>query len=54
VHILNTLKNMTQPVPGYSIFRLMREMNSPELQKVFGFMITFIKHFSQPNKMSNN
>ena len=50
---LNTVKNMKQPVPSYSIFRLMREMNSAEMKKVFGFIITFIKSYSQANKISN-
>jgi len=50
---LNTVKNMKQPIPSYSIFRLMREMNSAEMKKVFGFIITFIKSYSQANKISN-
>jgi uncharacterized protein YjgD (DUF1641 family) len=50
---LNTIKNMTQPVPSYSILRVMREMNSAEMKKVFGFIITFMKSYSQANKMSN-
>ena len=50
---LNTVRNMKEPVPSYSVFRMIREMNSPEMQKVFGFMITFMKNYSRTNKMNN-
>jgi len=54
VHMLNTVREMKQPVPGYSLFRIAREMNSPEMKKVFGFIFTFIKHFSKTDKTGNN
>lgn len=67
VHILNTLKQMTQPevlntmnnaikafnsmetesVPSYSIWRLLREMNSPEMKKALGYGVTFMKNVSK-------
>lgn len=67
VHILNTLKQMTQPevlntmnnaikafnsmetdsVPSYSVWRLMREMNSPEMKKALGYGVTFMKNVSK-------
>ena len=67
VHILNTLKQMTQPevlntmnnaikafnsmetesVPSYSVWRLIREMNSPEMKKALGYGITFMKNVSK-------
>lgn len=67
VHILNTLKQMTQPevlntmnnaikafnsmetesVPSYSVWRLLREMNSPEMKKALGYGVTFMKNVSK-------
>ena len=35
VHMLGTVKNIEQPVPSYSLLRVAREMNSPEMQKGF-------------------
>ena len=46
---LKTVKSMQQPVPSYSVFRLMREINSPEMKKVFGFLLTFMKNYSKAN-----
>lgn len=37
----------TENVPSYSVWRLMREMNSPEMKKAIGFGITFMKNMSQ-------
>lgn len=50
VHIIDTIKDMKQPVPEYSIFRIVREMNSPEMKKVFGFLISFMKDYAHANK----
>ena len=36
-------------VPEYSIFRVMREMNKPEMKKALGFFITFMKNMSKNN-----
>jgi uncharacterized protein YjgD (DUF1641 family) len=47
VRIIDTIKDMKQPVPEYSIFRILREMNNPEMKKVFGFLFTFMKNFAQ-------
>ena len=38
-------------VPEYSIFKVMREMNKPEMKKSIGFMMMFLKNMSQD---SNN
>ncbi|MBN1416177.1 MAG: DUF1641 domain-containing protein [Bacteroidales bacterium] len=54
IRVMDTIKSMPQHAPDYSIFGLMREMNSPEMKKVFGFMISFIKHFSQKDQMDNH
>jgi uncharacterized protein YjgD (DUF1641 family) len=40
-------------IPEYSIFKVMRELNKPEMKKAFGFMITFMKNLSK-NTISNN
>jgi len=37
----------TENIPSYSVWRLMREMNSPEMKKAIGFGITFMKNMSQ-------
>jgi uncharacterized protein YjgD (DUF1641 family) len=42
-----------QNIPGYSVFRLIREMNSPEMKRFFGFVLTFMKNFSQTNRIEN-
>jgi uncharacterized protein YjgD (DUF1641 family) len=34
-------------IPEYSIFRVMREMNKPEMKKALGFFITFMKNMSK-------
>lgn len=44
----NALKayNSIENVPEYSVFKLMREINQPEMKKAMGFMITFMKNIS--------
>ena len=34
----------TENVPEYSIFRVMREINKPEMKKAWGFLFTFMKN----------
>jgi uncharacterized protein YjgD (DUF1641 family) len=50
VRIIDTIKDIKQPVPEYSLFRIFREMNSPEMKKVFGFLVTFMKNHAQETK----
>jgi len=38
-------------VPEYSIFKVMREMNKPEMKKAIGFVMMFLKNMS---KNTNN
>lgn len=38
-----------EQVPDYSIWRLMREMNKPEMKRGLGFMVTLMKNLSNPN-----
>ena len=53
--VLNTVQNAmkafnsmeTESVPSYSIWRVMKEMNSPEMKKALGFAITFMKNISK-------
>jgi len=60
--LLETVNNAIQALdesqqgtpPSYSLFKVMREMNSPEMKSAMGFMITFLKKFSKINNLSNN
>jgi uncharacterized protein YjgD (DUF1641 family) len=36
----------TENIPEYSIFRVMREINKPEMKKAWGFLFTFMKNMS--------
>jgi len=36
----------TENIPSYSIWRLMKEMNSPEMKRAIGFAVTFMKNMS--------
>ena len=53
--VLGTMQNAikafnsmeTETVPSYSVWKLMREMNSPEMKKALGYGITFMKNVSQ-------
>lgn len=52
--VIQGMKNATQSlaetssqkVPEVSVFRMMRELNKPEMKKALGFMVTFMKNFS--------
>ena len=46
-----------ESVPEYSIWKVMREMNKPEMKKSIGFMMTFLKKINateSTNKQINN
>lgn len=53
--VLSTMNNAikafnsmeTESVPSYSIWKLMREMNSPEMKKALGYGVTFMKNVSK-------
>ncbi len=57
--VLGTIENAvkafnsmeTESVPSYSIWRVLREMNSPEMKKALGFGITFMKNVSKDVKI---
>ena len=36
----------TENIPEYSIFRVIREINKPEMKKAWGFLFTFMKNMS--------
>ena len=45
---VDIFKNLdTKDIPEYSLWRAMREMNSPEMKKGLGFMITFLKKLAK-------
>ncbi|MFC2087724.1 hypothetical protein ACFLSA_06155 [Bacteroidota bacterium] len=37
----------TENIPSYSVWRTMREINTPEMKKFMGLMILFIKNVSK-------
>jgi len=57
--VLSTMENAvkafnsmeTESVPSYSIWRVLKEMNSPEMKKALGFGITFMKNVSKDVKI---
>ena len=57
--VLGTMQNAikafnsmeTETVPSYSVWKLMREMNSPEMKKALGYGITFMKNVSKDVKV---
>ncbi len=42
-----------QNVPEYSIFKFIREINTPEMKKAWGFLITFMKNISKNQADTN-
>lgn len=45
---VNIYKNLdTQNVPEYSLWKAFREMNTPEMKRGLGFMITFLKNIAK-------
>jgi uncharacterized protein YjgD (DUF1641 family) len=34
-------------IPSYSVFKVMRELNKPEMKKALGFFVTFMKNLSE-------
>lgn len=53
--VLGTMQNAikafnsmeTESVPSYSVWRVIREMNSPEMKKALGYGVTFMKNVSK-------
>ncbi|HAN19133.1 MAG: hypothetical protein A2X13_02430 [Bacteroidetes bacterium GWC2_33_15] len=43
-------KTTNEPTKQYSLWRIMREINSPEVKQSIGFMLTLLKNMSQETK----
>lgn len=41
-------------VPEYSIFKVMKEMNKPEMKRALGFFVTFMKNMAAETNKNNN
>ena len=41
-------------VPEYSIIKVMREMNKPEMKRALGFFVTFMKNMAAETNKNNN
>ncbi len=41
-------------VPEYSIFKVIREMNKPEMKRALGFFVTFMKNMAVETSKNNN
>jgi len=58
--VMQGMKNATQAlaetssqkVPEVSVFRMIRELNKPEMKKALGFIVTLMKNFSTNNPNS--
>lgn len=47
---INVYKSLdTENIPEYSLWKAFKEMNSPEMKKGLGFMITFLKNIAKEN-----
>lgn len=47
---INVYKSLdTENIPEYSLWKIMREINTPEMKKGMGFMITFLKNIAKEN-----
>jgi len=44
----------TENIPSYSLWRLMREINSPEMKRAIGFGVTFMKNMSENAEKKDN
>ena len=42
----------TSDVPEMGLFRMMRELNSPEAKRGLGFLVTFLKNFGKQNEFN--
>lgn len=49
LELMNTMTEQ-EKIPQYSLWKALREMNSPEMKTSLGFMITFAKKLTQINK----
>jgi len=48
-------KNLdTKDIPEYSLWRVIRELRSPEMRRSLGFMITFLKNLTKEEQTQSN
>ena len=52
--ISNYSKEDMENIPEYSMWKAMKEMRTPEMKRVIGFLITFLKNLSKENVVSLN
>jgi len=51
---MNIYKNLDPTnVPEYSVWKVMRELNTPAVKRGFGFVITFMKNLNPPKEKEN-
>jgi uncharacterized protein YjgD (DUF1641 family) len=51
---MHIFKNMEiENVPEYSLWKLMKEINKPEMRRALGFMVVFIKNVSNSQNQLN-
>ena len=43
----------TENIPEYSIFKVIREMNKPEMKRALGFFVTFMKNMAAETNKNN-
>jgi uncharacterized protein YjgD (DUF1641 family) len=46
-------KTNTEPMKQYSLWSIMKDLNSPEVKQSIGFMLTFLKNFSNQSKTNS-
>ncbi len=50
---VNIYKNLgTEEIEEYSLFKALREMRSPEMRRVIGFIMTFLKNLSREHNVN--
>lgn len=47
-------KTNTEPMQQYSLWKIMKDLNSPEVKQSIGFMLTFLKNFSNQSKTNSS
>jgi uncharacterized protein YjgD (DUF1641 family) len=52
IQVFNSIEQ--DNIPSYSIFKLIREMNKPEMKRAMGFAVMFLKNLSQSQITQSN
>ncbi|MBK7094233.1 MAG: DUF1641 domain-containing protein [Saprospiraceae bacterium] len=45
IHVYSSIE--TKDIQPYSVWKIMREINTPEMKKALGFGVTFMKNLSK-------